>query len=191
MSNRSMKMIAVTAPSGAGKSTIVRHLLQEIESLSFSISATTRKRRPQEAEGVHYYFKSLDEFKLLLEQNAFVEWEEVYEDQFYGTLKSEVQRIWSQGKNIVFDIDVHGATDIKNLYQEKVLAIFVKPPSFEVLIERLLKRDTENEKSIKKRISRIRKELKFESKFDYVLLNDKLDAALEEALSIVHQFLSE
>ena len=183
-------MIAVTAPSGAGKSTIVRHLLSHIDNLNFSISATTRKRRPAEKEGVHYYFMTIPQFKLFIEQEAFVEWEEVYEDQYYGTLKSEVSRIWKLGKSVIFDIDVHGATDIKNLYQEQVLTIFVKPPSFEILIERLLKRDTENEKSIKKRIQRIRKELKFESKFDYVLLNDRLDIALEEAEHIVNKFLN-
>lgn len=182
-------MIAVTAPSGAGKSTIVRHLLKSIESLRFSISATTRKRRPQEKEGVHYYFMSIPQFKALIEDNAFVEWEEVYEDQYYGTLKSEVDRIWSEDKQVIFDIDVHGATDIKNIYQEQVLTIFVKPPSFETLIERLMKRDTENELSIKKRIQRIRKELKFESKFDYVLLNDELETALQESMKVVTQFL--
>lgn len=189
MSNDAQKMIVVTAPSGAGKSTIVRHLLKNIKSLAFSISATTRKRRPKEIEGVHYYFKSLSEFEKLMERGAFVEWEEVYEDQYYGTLKSEIERIWNQGNHIIFDIDVNGARDIKHIYQNKALTIFIKPPSFEVLIERLMKRGTENEKSLKKRIARIRRELTFENKFDYCLLNDKLDDALEEALRVSHNFL--
>ena len=159
MSNSEPKMIAVTAPSGAGKSTIVRYLLSQIEDLSFSISATTRKRRPKEKEGSDYYFISVPEFKSLIDSDAFVEWEEVYEDQYYGTLKSEVERIWNEGRHVIFDIDVNGAADIKNLYGNQVLAIFIKPPSFEILIERLMKRGTENEKSIKKRIKRIIKEL--------------------------------
>ncbi len=189
MSNNENKMIAVTAPSGAGKSTIVRHLIAHIEKLSFSISATTRDKRPKESEGKDYYFISIDEFKSLIDQHAFVEWEEVYENQFYGTLKSEVDRIWQQGRHIIFDIDVNGAADIKRLYGDKVLAIFIKPPSFEILIERLMKRGTENEKSIKKRIKRIIKELKCENNYDYVLLNDILEDALQEAMEVATAFL--
>ena len=189
MSNDIRKMIVVTAPSGAGKSTIVRHLLKNIKNLSFSISATTRRRRPKEVEGTHYYFKSLNEFKELMAKDAFVEWEEVYEDQYYGTLKSEIERIWNQGNHIIFDIDVNGARDIKHIYRKKALTIFIKPPSFEVLIERLMKRGTENEQSLKKRIARIRRELTFENKFDYCLLNDRLEDALIEALQVSNDFL--
>ncbi len=182
-------MVAVTAPSGAGKSTIVKHLLANISNLSFSISATTRERRPSESVGKDYYFMNLEDFKDLIDQQGFVEWEEVYENQYYGTLKSEVERIWNQGNHIIFDIDVNGATDIKNIYKEKALTLFIKPPSFEILIERLIKRGTENEKSLKKRIARIRRELTFEHAFDYSLLNDKLEVALEEAINVVSNFL--
>ena len=191
MSSKDCRMIVVTAPSGAGKSTIVRHLLKQIPTISFSISATTRKPRPKEQEGKDYYFISNSNFKQLIEEEAFVEWEEVYENQFYGTLKSEVERIWSLGNHIIFDIDVNGANDIKNIYGDRALTIFIKPPSFEILIERLMKRGTENEKSIKKRISRIRRELTFEGKFDTDLLNDQLDVALDQSINIVTNYLSQ
>lgn len=184
------KMIIFTAPSGAGKSTIVHHLLDVFPQLSFSISATTRLRRPHEEDGKDYYFVSKDQFRAWVADGAFVEWEEVYEDQFYGTLHREIERIWQSGLHIVFDIDVKGATAIKKAYPDQSLAVFVKPPSYEILVERLIRRRTENEQSLKKRLDRIKKELQYESKFDVVLLNDQLDIALKEAEKIVADFLN-
>ena len=134
------KLIVFTAPSGAGKTTIVRHLIKEIPSLAFSVSATTRGARPHEEHGQDYYFLSEQDFRAKIKEEAFVEWEEVYTDQFYGTLKSEVERLWAAGKHIIFDIDVHGAINVKNTYPEETLTIFVKPPSVEVLLDRLTNR---------------------------------------------------
>ena len=183
------KMIIFTAPSGAGKSTIVHHLLQVFPQLEFSISETTRLRRPHEENGKDYYFVSKEEFRAWIADGAFVEWEEVYEDQFYGTLRREIERIWHEGKHIVFDIDVLGATHLKEAYPDQSLAVFVKPPSYEILVERLIKRRTENEQSLKKRLERIKKELTYETKFDVVLLNDQLDIAFKEAEKIVADFI--
>lgn len=184
------KLIVVTAPSGAGKTTIVRHLLEKFDFLDFSISATTRKKRRHEKEGVDYYFMTPAKFKKLVKQKDFIEWEEVYDDQYYGTLKSEVERIWKLNKHIIFDIEVKGATNIKKAYPDQTHVVFVKPPSPEILFERLRKRKTEDEKSLRKRIARAKKELTYERKFDRVLLNDKLDEALENAEQIVLDFIS-
>ncbi len=183
------KLLVFTAPSGAGKTTIVRHLLSEYEELDFSISATTRKKRDHEKEGKDYYFMSAEEFRTRAEKEEFVEWEEVYEDQFYGTLKSEVDRLWKDGKHIVFDIDVRGATNIKQRYEEDCLAVFVKPPSLDTLIQRLKNRKTESESSFSKRIARVRREMTYENDFDKILLNDLLEVTLKEAEFIVEGFL--
>jgi len=183
------KMIAFTAPSGAGKTTIVKHLIKKYDQLGFSISATTREKRKNEKHGKDYYFMSIEEFKSQRRKRKFVEWEEVYDDQFYGTLKSEVERVWETGKHVVFDIDVKGATAIKKKYKERCLAIFIKPPSLNVLIERLKNRNTEDEKSLKKRIRRVKRELKYENNFDEVLVNDLLEVALEEAELYVEDFM--
>jgi len=183
------KLIIITAPSGAGKTSIVRRLLEKFDHLAFSISATTREKRPHEIDGVDYYFISHEEFKQRIVKGDFAEWEEVYENQFYGTLKSEIDRIWALGKHIIFDIEVKGAQNIKKEYGDQALAIFIKPPSLEVLIERLESRKTENEKSLKKRIKRAKKELEYENKFDKVLVNDILDDAVLEAESMLETFL--
>lgn len=183
------KLIVVTAPSGAGKTTIVKHLLKTYDFLDFSISATTREKRKQEKEGKDYYFISPEEFKALIKKRAFLEYEEVYEDQFYGTLKSEVDRIWSKEKHIIFDIDVRGAVNLKKKYKEKCHTIFIKPPSLQVIIERLTNRATESEDSLKKRIRRIKRELKYESKFDNVLVNDVLDTSLKEAEILIESLI--
>lgn len=183
------KMIVVTAPSGAGKTTIVKHLLDRYTVLDFSISATTRDRRPKEKHGRDYYFMSVEEFKAQRRKRKFVEWEEVYEDQFYGTLKSEVQRIWDEGKHIIFDIDVRGAHSIKKKYGDRCLAIFIKPPNVDTLIDRLTKRKTESPESLRKRIRKVKRELKHHDRFDRLLINDLLEVALEEAEIMVEDFL--
>jgi guanylate kinase len=185
------KLLIVTAPSGAGKTTIVRHLLQNFSNLAFSISATTRERRAHEVDGVDYYFIGVEDFKARVQAGAFVEWEEVYEDQFYGTLRSEIERLWAEGKDIVFDIDVRGAVNLKNSFPEQALTIFVKPPSPEVLFERLRQRRTESEESLRKRIARASDELAWENKFDVVLVNDILDRVLAEATDVAAGFLNQ
>ena len=185
----SEKMIVFTAPSGSGKTTLVRHLLSTYDFLDFSISATTRSKRDHETDGKDYYFISPDDFKNKITNHEFLEFEEVYENQFYGTLKSEVDRIWSLGKAIIFDIDVKGAKNIKELYGEKCLTVFVRPPSVEVLISRLTARATENEESLRKRIARIREEITYEPMFDTVVVNDLLEVAKKEAEFLTENFI--
>ena len=184
------KHLVFTAPSGAGKTTIVRHLLQHFGELDFSVSATTRSMRGHEVDGKDYYFLSKDTFERKLKKNEFVEYEEVYKGQYYGTLFSEVERIEKNGKHIVFDIDVKGAVSIKEAFGDRVLTVFVKPPSFEILKQRLIDRNTETEEALQIRIARMKEELTYESKFDRVLVNDLLEVTLEEAEHIVSNFLS-
>ncbi|MEK7256199.1 MAG: guanylate kinase [Bacteroidota bacterium] len=183
------KLLVVTAPSGAGKTTIVKHLLKTFDRLAFSVSATTRTRRVGEVEGRDYYYINVSAFKRLIAEGAFVEWEEVYPNQFYGTLKSELHRLWSIGKDIVFDVDVHGAVDLEKVYPENTLTIFVKAPSPEILFERLRNRRSENEESLRKRIEKAAFELTFENRFDVVLVNDVLERTLKEAEEIVAKWL--
>lgn len=183
-------MVVFTAPSGAGKTTVVRHLLEKYAGqLSFSTSATTRKKREKETEGEDYYFLSHEEFQTKIDQNEFIEWEEVYQDRYYGTLRSEVDRIVESGLKVVFDIEVNGAQNIKERYDDKCLVIFVKPPSFRVLVQRLTKRGTETPKSLEKRIKRIKTELLYEESFDMVLLNDVLEETLKEAERIIETYV--
>lgn len=183
------KMIIITAPSGAGKTTIVKHLLAVFPALSFSISATTRAPRPHETDGKEYYFISEEEFLTKISNGAFIEYEQVYENQYYGTLRSEVERLWNEHKSIIFDIDVKGALKLKSIFGEQALSVFIKPPTFEILRERLLNRKTETKASLAKRIRKARLELKFQDKFDYVLVNDQLETALAEAENLVRRFL--
>lgn len=185
------KLLIVTAPSGSGKTTIVRHLLKAFPDLRFSISATNRPRRPTEFNGRDYYFLSTERFRELIENDSFLEWEEVYENQYYGSLRSEVDRIIGEGHDVIFDIDVHGAVNLKNTYGEAALALFIRPPSLEVLIQRLRNRKTEDEKSLQKRIDRATKELTFESRFDRTLVNDDLATAYAESEKIVQEFLTQ
>lgn len=182
------KMFIFTAPSGAGKTTIVRHLLKQYDFLDFSVSATTRKKRAHEIHGKDYYFLTKEEFDARIEKDEFVEWEEVYDDK-YGTLKSEVERVWSLNRHIVFDIEVKGATNIKKLYGDRCLAIFIKPPSLEVLIQRLTNRNTESESSLKKRIARVKREMTYQNTFDAVLVNDLLEVAKKEAEFFIETFV--
>lgn len=184
------KLLIITAPSGAGKTTIVRHLLSEFNSLAFSVSATTRARRHYETEGKDYYFLGQEEFKSLIKQEEFVEWEEVYADLFYGTLKKELKRLWDEDKNIIFDIEVKGATNLKKAYPDNSLAVFIKPPSIDSLIERLNKRKTESAESLKKRIDRAAEEMTYENCFDAIVVNDDLEKAFQEADKIVNDFLN-
>ena len=172
------KLIVLTAPSGGGKTTVKRHLLKTYDQLGFSISVTTREIRPNEVDGVDYYFKTIEEFNQLKEADEFVEWEQVYDGLFYGTLKSEVDRLWKMHKHIIFDVDVNGAKDIKKLYGDSCLAIFIRPPSIQVIIDRLKARATETEVSLAKRIRRMEKEMSHENEFDTILVNDLLACLL-------------
>jgi len=183
------KMIIFTAPSGAGKTTIVRHLIKEYFQLGFSISATTRDAREHEVDGKDYHFLSLEEFQEKIRKSEFAEYEEVYPNQYYGTLKSEIQRLWDDGKIALFDIDVKGAVSIKEIYGDQCLCVFIRPPSLQVLIDRLKNRKTESEASFRKRIRKAKLELSYENRFDRVLVNDLLEVALKEAEMIVEDFL--
>lgn len=183
------KLLVITAPSGAGKTTIVHHLLDTFDKLAFSVSATTRSQRPNEQEGIDYYYINVQKFKELIAQDAFLEWEEVYENQFYGTLKSEVRRLWNEGMQVVFDIDVKGAVNVKKAFPAQTLTVFIKPPSPVVLLERLKKRKSESEESLRKRIAKASFELTFEDKFDKVIVNDKLEVALRQAEDLVRAWL--
>ncbi|MGB1268806.1 MAG: guanylate kinase [Flavobacteriaceae bacterium] len=184
------KLIVFSAPSGSGKTTIVRHLLGiEKLNLEFSISATSRAPRGEEVDGEDYYFLSLKEFKNRIKADDFLEWEEVYRDNFYGTLKSEVERIWAKGKHVIFDIDVVGGIDIKRIYPERTLSVFVKPPSIEELKIRLKKRSTESEDKINMRVAKASIELATAPQFDFIIENNELDVALKEAEELAHNFL--
>ena len=187
------KTIIFCAPSGSGKTTIVKHLLAKFEqNLGFSISACTRDRRGRnEVHGKDYYFLSIDEFRQKIEENAFVEWEEVYPGGYYGTLKSEVERLWGQGKNIIFDVDVKGGLKLKEYFGDDALAIFVKVPSMEELERRLRSRGTETEESLSKRLYKVKFEMTFQNRFDVVLLNDDLETSLEKAESLYTTFVKD
>ncbi len=185
------RLIVFSAPSGSGKTTIVRHLLkQEALNLAFSISATSREKRGQEINGEDYYFLTAQEFKNQIKANAFLEWEEVYRDNFYGTLKTEVERLWALGKNVIFDIDVSGGLRIKRKFPEQTLAVFVKPPSIDELKIRLKNRKTESEDKINMRVAKASAELATAPLFDVVIENDDLKKALNEAECIVGEFLN-
>jgi len=186
------KLIIFSAPSGSGKTTLVRHLLAQDElNLAFSVSATSRAPRGDEQEGVHYYYKTAEEFKQHIKNEDFIEWEEVYRDHFYGTLKSEVERLWAQGKHVIFDIDVAGGLRIKKKFPERTLAVFVKPPSVDELKRRLKERSTEPEEKINMRIAKASVELATAPQFDLILRNDDLETAKKETVALVRQFLDQ
>ncbi|WP_055444270.1 guanylate kinase [Lacinutrix himadriensis] len=185
------KLIVFSAPSGSGKTTIVRHLLkQEALNLAFSISATSREKRGTEAHAEDYYFLSASEFKQHIKDDDFLEWEEVYRDNFYGTLKTEVERLWALGKNVIFDIDVSGGLRIKRKFPEETLAIFVKPPSIDELKIRLKKRKTETDDKINMRVAKASAELATAPLFDIIIENDNLEKALLEAENLVGDFVN-
>ncbi|MBT8182361.1 MAG: guanylate kinase [Eudoraea sp.] len=184
------KLIIFAAPSGSGKTTIVEYLLKQEElNLAFSVSATSRPRRGKEKHGGNYYFMTTNEFKKHIKNDDFLEWEEVYRDNFYGTLKSEVERLWAEGKNVIFDIDVAGGLRIKRKYPKKTLAVFVKPPSVDELKIRLKKRSTESDDKINMRIAKASVELATAPQFDIVIKNYDLDSALNEAHDLVANFI--
>jgi guanylate kinase len=183
------KLVIISAPSGAGKTTIVKHLLESRLNLSFSVSATTRAIRNNEKDGEDYFFLSVQEFKKRIENNEFVEWEEVYQDLFYGTLKSELERIWAKEGNVIFDVDVKGGISLKKKFGTNAIAIFIMPPSVEELENRLLKRATDSKEIIKMRIEKAHEEMKLANQFDTVIVNHQLDRAKKETFKTVASFL--
>ena len=184
------KLIIFSAPSGAGKTTIVQHLLKKFPELSFSISATTREQRGDEVNAKDYYFISQESFLHKIAQKEFVEFEEVYTGTFYGTLRSEIERIWQEGRHVIFDIDVIGGLHLKKKFGDSALAIFVQPPSLDVLIERLTGRGTDLPEKLAERIKKADKELKFADQFDVILKNYELDTACNEAETLIKEFLA-
>ncbi len=185
------KLLIITAPSGAGKTTIVRHLLRHIPSLAFSVSATTRPPRENETHGVDYYFLSEEEFRQGIEKEEFAEWEEVYPGRFYGTLKKEMERKWEEGKTVVFDIDVKGALNLQRQFRDESLSLFIAPPSREALRKRLEGRGTENAETLEVRMERASMELTQSRQFDTVIINDDLELAKQKAMQAVSSFLHE
>ncbi len=192
MASHQNKIIIITAPSGAGKTSITRHLLSEMpDKLAFSVSATTRNARTYEKNGVDYFFLSPESFRQNIQENAFIEWEMVYEGKYYGTLKSELERIWKQGKVPLLDIDVKGAIHVMQQFPEDSLTIFIEPPSVSVLRERLTSRGTESAESIEARVSKASYELSFKEHFNFAILNDELTRACKEAQGKIIEFLNE
>jgi guanylate kinase len=188
--NIKTKLIIVSAPSGAGKTTIVKHLLASGLNLGFSVSACSRPLRKGETEGKDYFFLSVAEFKKRIEDGELLEWQEVYPGSFYGTLRSEVDRLLQAGQSVIFDVDVIGGLNIKRIYEEQALAIFVMPPSFDALKQRLVARSTDSPKSLEKRLDKAAHELTYAPRFDYMLINDDLGLALEKAVEVVSDFLN-
>ena len=184
------KCIIFSAPSGAGKTTIVHYLLKESLGLEFSVSACSREPRKNEISGKDYYFLGLEGFKDQIDKEAFIEWEEVYTNNFYGTLKSEIERIWANGKSVIFDVDVIGGLNLKRIFGEQALSVFVKPPSYEVLEKRLRNRSTETEDKIQQRMKKANEEFAYAPEFDIILINDNLDEACNKAKEMVSEFLS-
>ncbi len=183
------KALIFSAPSGSGKSTIVHHILDTFTGMEFSVSATSRNPRGEEKDGVDYYFLSEEKFRELIDADGFVEHEEVYPGRFYGTLKSEIKRIWDAGHAVIFDVDVKGGINLKKYFGKNALSIFIQAPSIEVLRERLIKRGTDSEVDIEKRVAKAAEELTYAPKFDHILVNDDLQAAFAESESIVEEFL--
>ena len=184
-------VIIITAPSGSGKTTLVKYLLSQFPSLNFSISATTRTKRPKEEDGKDYHFVTTDIFQSFREQGLLVEWEEVYPHQFYGTLYSELTKIWERGNIVLFDVDVKGALALKSKFNTDALSIFIKTPSLDILRERLKKRLTETEESLEKRISKAEQEISYANSFDIVLVNDVLEDAQQQIVEIINHFMTQ
>ena len=186
----SNKVLIFSAPSGSGKSTVVHHILGLHPEIEFSVSATSRPPRGEEKDGVDYWYLSAEEFRRRIAADEFVEYEQVYEGRFYGTLKSEVERIWAKGHVIIFDVDVKGGVNLKKYFGDKALSVFIQAPSVEVLRQRLIDRRTDSAKAIEERVAKAAEEMTYAPKFDYVLVNDDLATALAEAVKVVDEFLS-
>jgi guanylate kinase len=184
------KLVIVSAPSGAGKTTIVNHLLKKGLNLEFSISATTRTPRGREKNGKEYYFISAEDFRERIRKNEFTEWQEVYRDQLYGTLKSEIERIWADKKHVIFDVDAKGGINLKNIFGNKAISIFIMPPSVKELEKRLLRRATDDRSKIKVRVEKAIEEMKLAANFDHIIINDNLERAQNEAFQMVKSFLN-
>ena len=184
------KLIVISAPSGAGKTSIVHHLLKNMPELSFSVSACSREKRDNETHGKDYYFLGVEGFQNKIKEDAFLEWEEVYENQYYGTLKSEIERIWSEGKTVIFDVDVIGGLNIKKQYPEECLSLFIMPPSVDVLRERLSGRGTESEAKLEMRLAKAEQEILKNQEFDKVILNDDFGIACEETMEVITNFIN-
>ena len=184
------KLIVISAPSGAGKTSIVHYLLKHREDISFSISACSRKKREGEKHAKDYYFFAIKEFKNKIKEKEFLEWEEVYEDQYYGTLNSEIERIWNEGKTVIFDVDVIGGLNIKEKYPNQCLSIFIMPPTIESLRKRLISRGSESKKNLEIRLVKAKKEISKSKKFDIIILNDDFDVACREANNVISKFIN-
>ena len=185
------KLIIISAPSGSGKSTIIGRVMQdESLKLAFSVSATTRPRRGEEVHGVHYYYLTVEEFQHMIENDELVEYQEVYEGRYYGTPKSEVERITSEGRNVVLDLDVLGGVNVKQMYGDRALSIFIQPPSIEVLRERLIKRGTDSMEDIQNRVDKAEFEISIGPQFDYTVINDDLDTAVAQVHDLIADFVS-
>lgn len=183
------KVIIFSAPSGSGKSTIINRLLKKFNNFEFSISATSRAPRGEERDGIDYYFLSNEEFKTRVENGAFLEYEEVYQGTCYGTLKSELERIWAKGNVVIFDVDVVGGVNIKNLIGNEALSLFIMPPSIDTLRQRLNSRATDSAEAIEKRVAKAETEISYSSKFDKIVVNDSLETAVDEIEKIIEKFL--
>ena len=183
------KLLIISGPSGSGKTTITHHLLEKFSDLAFSVSATTRSKRPQESDGKDYFFLSEKEFRQKISSGEFAEWEEVYPGMFYGTLKMEIERNWALGKTLVFDVDVRGALNLKNRYPDNSLAVIILPPSKEDLKNRLTKRETETDIVLERRLAKAEKEMSMAEFFDVQLINDTLEHSFEKAEKIAEEFL--
>ncbi|MFL2579361.1 MAG: guanylate kinase [Parvicellaceae bacterium] len=190
MKNFRGKAIIISAPSGAGKTTLVKRLLETGLPIEFSISACSRKPRENEINGKDYYFLTIDEFKTQIQNSSFIEWEEVYENNFYGTLKKEIDDIWKMEKHVIFDVDVQGGISLKKYFGKNAISIFIKPPSLKTLIERLVKRNTENVASISSRIEKSKKEMKYINEFDCIVENDDLSDATKNIIRVVEEFIT-
>jgi guanylate kinase len=184
------KLVIISAPSGAGKTTIVNHLLRKGLNLEFSVSATTRAPRGKEKNGKEYYFISAEDFREKIKKNEFTEWQEVYKDQFYGTLKSEIERIWADKKHVIFDVDVKGGINLKNIFGNKAISVFIMPPSVKEIEKRLINRATDDRSKIKVRVEKAIEEIKLANNFDHIVINNNLERAQKEAYELVKSFLT-
>lgn len=185
------KVVIISAPSGAGKTTLVKHLLEQFPQLEFSVSACSRPQRKNEINGIDYYFISVEEFQKKIKENQFIEWEEVYPNRYYGTLKTEIERIWNKNHIVLFDVDVKGGINLKKIFNDKAISIFIAPPSIEILKQRLETRGTENAENIKIRVEKAKYEMTFAKQFDYIIVNDNLNRAKENISTLIKNYINQ